>query len=41
MSDQLFQIVFRGFLLPGYERGEVHQNIKMLCKINCKIMGTF
>jgi len=32
MDKPRYQIVFRGFLLPGFERGEVWNNIKNLCK---------
>ena len=41
MSDQLYHIVFRGFLLPGYERGEVQENIRKLCKYDDKTLHRF
>jgi len=41
MSDQLFRIVFRGFLLPGYDRGEVQENIRKLCRYNDETLHRF
>ncbi|PLX99080.1 MAG: hypothetical protein C0623_10290 [Desulfuromonas sp.] len=41
MSHQQFHLVFRGFLLPGYERSEVWEKVQALCKYDDETMHRF